>query len=125
MIKSSLPQILSKSCDGDAIVFRLFIAANLPFFKGHFPEQAVLPGVTQLDWAIRLGCQHFGYPRNIATLEVLKFQQLMLPDSEVTLEISENKAKTKLIFRYFDGDKRFASGRVALATESKLIRDAS
>ena len=125
MIKSSLPQILSKSSDGDAIVFRLFIAANLPFFNGHFPEQAVLPGVTQLDWAIRLGCQHFGYPRNIATLEVLKFQQLMLPDSEVTLEISENKAKTKLIFRYFDGDKRFASGRVALATESTLIREAS
>lgn len=124
MIKSSLPQILSKTSDGDAIIFRLFIAANLPFFNGHFPEQAVLPGVTQLDWAIRLGCQHFGYPRHIATLEVLKFQQLMLPDSEVTLEICENKAKAKLIFRYFDGDKRFASGRLALATDSTHFSEA-
>ncbi|BAJ04067.1 ApeI family dehydratase [Shewanella violacea] len=125
MIKSSLPKILSKECDGDAIIFRLFIAADLPFFNGHFPEQPVLPGVTQLDWAIRLGCQHFGYPKNIATLEVLKFQQLMLPDSEVTLEISENKPKTKLIFRYFDGDKRFASGRLTLATESTPICETS
>lgn len=114
MIKSSLPEILSTTLDNDSIQYRLNITADLPFFEGHFPEQAVLPGVTQLDWAIRLGCQHFGYSVDVATLEVLKFQQLMLPDTQVTLAISENKAKTKLIFSYFDGEKRFASGRLVL-----------
>lgn len=120
MIKSSLPQILSTELNGESVQHRLKIAADLPFFKGHFPEQAVLPGVTQLDWAIRLGCQHFGYAQDVATLEVLKFQQLMLPDSEVTLEISENKAKTKLIFSYFDDEKRFASGRIVLNSTDKI-----
>ncbi len=125
MIKSSLPQILSQQVDSQAIEYRLFIDAELPFFKGHFPQQAVLPGVTQLDWAIRLGCQHFNYPIDITSLEVLKFQQLILPGSEVTLKISENRDKSKLIFSYFDAEKRFASGRIALSLEANTARATS
>lgn len=121
MIKSALPRVLSKENKEDAVEWRLFIDADLPFFNGHFPQQAVLPGVTQLDWAIRLGCDHFDYPIEVATLEVLKFQQLMLPNSEVTLTISENSAKTKLIFSYFDDEKRFASGRILLNSSSGEI----
>ncbi|RTR29329.1 thioester dehydrase [Shewanella atlantica] len=116
MIKSKLPRVLSTDIQGEAIEWRIFIDAGLPFFDGHFPEQAVLPGVTQLDWAIRMGCEHFNYPVDVATLEVLKFQQLMLPNSEVTLKISQNSSKTKLLFSYFDDEKRFASGRILLAS---------
>ena len=125
MIKSALPTIISSQIDIDAICWRLDIAAELPFFKGHFPEQAVLPGVTQLDWAIKLGCQHFGYDCNIAVLEVLKFQQLMLPGSQVDLCISHNAAKAKLMFAYSDGDKRFASGRIALSQTDNTATQAT
>jgi len=113
MIKSTLPTILSTEIEDDTICWRLEIAAELEYFKGHFPEQPVLPGVTQLDWAIKLGCQHFGYVCDVAVLEVLKFQQLMLPNTQVNLTISHNAAKAKLMFAYSDGDKRFASGRIA------------
>jgi len=69
--------------------------------------------LTQLDWAVRLGCQHFGYSEAVANLEVLKFQQLILPGQEVTLSISNNAAKAKLTFAYSDGENRYASGRIA------------
>lgn len=118
MIKSKLPTILSCNKEQGSVTWRLDIATELEFFNGHFPEQPVLPGVTQLDWAIKLGCEHFGYPVNVATLEVLKFQQLMLPGSQVDLTIDHNKAKAKLTFAYSDGDKRFASGRIALASNT-------
>ncbi|MFT5790287.1 MAG: 3-hydroxymyristoyl/3-hydroxydecanoyl-(acyl carrier protein) dehydratase, partial [Shewanella sp.] len=108
MITSTLPTIISTHADADSICWRLDIPADLEYFKGHFPEQPVLPGVTQLDWAIKLGCQHFGYACNVAILEVLKFQQLMLPNTQVNLTINHNAAKAKLIFTYSDGDKRFA-----------------
>lgn len=114
MIKSALPTIISTQADTDSICWRLNIVAELEYFNGHFPEQPVLPGVTQLDWAIKLGCQHFGYDCSVAVLEVLKFQQLMLPDTQVDLTITHNAAKAKLIFAYSDGEKRFASGRIAL-----------
>jgi len=118
MIKSSLPSILSTHVEDEAVEWRIFIDADLPFFDGHFPEQAILPGVTQLDWAIRMGCEHFNYPVEVATLEVLKFQQLMLPNSEVSLKISQNSSKTKLLFSYFDDEKRFASGRILLVSSA-------
>lgn len=93
MIKSSLPPILTSQIGPDSIELRLLVAADLEYFNGHFPEQAVLPGVTQLDRAVRLGCEHFGYNAAVANLEVLKFQQLILPGQEVTLVISHNAAK--------------------------------
>ena len=117
MIKSSLPPILTSEFGPDSIELRLLVAADLEYFNGHFPEQAVLPGVTQLDWAVRLGCEHFGYNTAIANLEVLKFQQLILPGQEVTLVISHNAAKEKLTFAYSDGDHRYASGRISFASK--------
>lgn len=117
MIKSNLPPILHTNIGIDNIELRLLVAADLEYFKGHFPEQAVLPGVTQLDWAVRLGCQHFGYCEAVANIEVLKFQHLILPGQEVTLSISNNAAKGKLSFAYSDGDNRYASGRINFDTQ--------
>ncbi|MCT8988577.1 ApeI family dehydratase [Shewanella phaeophyticola] len=114
MIKSVLPQIIHQHAEGEQCHWRLFISGDLNFFDGHFPEQAVLPGVTQLDWAVKLGCDAFGYRANVATLEVLKFQQLILPNTYVDLVIEHQPQKSKLIFSYSDGDKRFASGRIVL-----------
>ena len=106
--------MLSQQVSETEGLWRLFVDKELPFFKGHFPEQAILPGVTQLDWAIKLGCETFGYAINVAQLEVLKFQQLILPDTEVNLRIEHDSDKRKLLFSFFDGDKQFASGRIAL-----------
>ena len=88
MIKSELPHIVSHEGDNNLYQWRLFVSADLAFFDGHFPQQAVLPGVTQLDWAVKLGCEAFGYSAQVATLEVLKFQQLILPDTYVVLRLS-------------------------------------
>jgi 3-hydroxymyristoyl/3-hydroxydecanoyl-(acyl carrier protein) dehydratase len=115
MIKSTLPQIVSQTRQASSQRWRLFISADLAFFEGHFPEQAVLPGVAQLDWAIKLGCQAFNYPAAVASLEVLKFQQLILPDTYVDLEITHLAHKHKLTFSFSDGDKRFSSGRIAFS----------
>lgn len=115
MIKSSLPPIIGKTTLADGVEWHLDITATLPYFDGHFPQQAVLPGVTQLDWAVQLGAHEFGYEAQVDSLEVLKFQQLILPSSQVFLKISLNASKHKLTFAYYDGDKRFGSGRIALS----------
>ncbi len=116
MIKSVLPEIRTTTSSENKVEFQLFISAELDFFKGHFPEQPVLPGVTQLDWAVQLACQHFNYQVDIAQLEVLKFQQILLPNSLVTLTIEHKPAKKKLTFQYHQGDMRFASGRIVIGS---------
>lgn len=115
MIKSSLPPIIAKTVMDDGVEWLLSITAEQPYFEGHFPQQAVLPGVTQLDWAAQLGAKEFGYTAEVESLEVLKFQQLILPGTQVFLKISHNASKHKLTFAYYDGDKRFGSGRIALS----------
>ncbi|WP_226565280.1 ApeI family dehydratase [Shewanella chilikensis] len=119
MIKSVLPPILQHRHQDNEASWRLSIPAELPMFAGHFPGQPVLPGVTQLDWAVRLGSQAFGYDAEVAVLEVLKFQQLLLPNMQVTLSISNNPAKGKLSFSYSNGEQKFGSGRIAFKTEAK------
>lgn len=119
MIKSQLPQILQHTKSDTEAAWRLFVSKDLPFFNGHFAEQAVLPGVTQLDWVIKMGCASFGYEVDVVSLEVLKFQQLILPDTEVSLSITHNTDKQKLMFKIYDGDKRFASGRISINSGKK------
>ncbi|MCE9680348.1 thioester dehydrase [Shewanella sp. AS1] len=119
MIKSNLPLIINKTQLEDGVEWQLAIAVDLPYFEGHFPEQAVLPGVTQLDWATQLGAQEFGYLPEVETLEVLKFQQLMLPGTQVCLKISHNASKHKLTFAYYDKEKRFGSGRIQLKGDKR------
>jgi 3-hydroxymyristoyl/3-hydroxydecanoyl-(acyl carrier protein) dehydratase len=120
MIKSVLPQIVSLQQHDNSITWRIFVDGSLDFFKGHFPELAVLPGVTQLDWAVQLGCTAFGYHPQVASLEVLKFQQLLLPNSHVNLTMSDNKDHAKLTFQYTEGDICYSSGRIVISTETRI-----
>ncbi|WP_299493304.1 thioester dehydrase [uncultured Shewanella sp.] len=117
MIKSHLPDIISRSLNDTSATWRLRIDKDLPYFKGHFNRQPVLPGVTQLDWAIRLGCEHFQYPAYTTSLEVLKFQHLILPDTEIDLCVTLDTKKHKLSFIYCDDNTRFSSGRLAVCTQ--------
>lgn len=112
MINSQLPKILSHERQDDTAVWQLWVDKSLPFFDGHFPEQAVLPGVTQLDWAITLSCQTFGYSSEVASIEVLKFQQIILPDTQVQLTVTHQAAKQKITFQFASDDHKYASGRV-------------
>ncbi|WP_025820948.1 ApeI family dehydratase [Shewanella marina] len=114
MIKSCLPTILATNTSENSTTWTLFIDANSPSFNGHFQQQPILPGVTQLDWAVRLGCQTYGYPIEVAQLEVLKFQQLLLPNMEVQLTIEHQPHKGKMIFSYHQDEQRFASGRIVI-----------
>ncbi|KFZ37701.1 thioester dehydrase [Shewanella mangrovi] len=118
MTKSQLPHVLEHQSDACSASWRLQIAADHPAFAGHFPDHPILPGVVQLDWAVRMGCQQFGYPLAIAQIEVLKFQQLIVPNTQVTLTIKHDVAKQKLQFSLTDGERRFASGRIAFGTEA-------
>ncbi|MFQ6371999.1 thioester dehydrase [Shewanella sp. YIC-542] len=117
MIESLLPPVLAHHMDGNTASWQLQVAADYPAFAGHFPEHPVLPGVVQLDWAIRFGSEHFGYDGAVAQLEVLKFQQLIRPGMEVTLRI-EQLASGKLQFSLSCDTQRFASGRIVFTEES-------
>jgi 3-hydroxymyristoyl/3-hydroxydecanoyl-(acyl carrier protein) dehydratase len=93
-------------------VYALALAPGLPAFQGHFPGSPILPGVVQVDWAMRLGEAAFGPLEPFRGLDHLKFLAPIRPlqSLELTLELRPGR----LAFRYQCGPERMASGTLLL-----------
>lgn len=81
----SAPDLLDLQRDGSKLRARGRIPEDLLYFEGHFPGQPVLPGVTQLHWAIELAREHLGVAGAPSALEALKFHQPLLPGQRFEL----------------------------------------
>lgn len=84
---------------------------NLLYFQGHFPGTPILPGVVQVDWAIKTGRQFFDLPKHFRAMHALKFQHVILPDCSVNLRLNYDQEKSCLSFSYFSPTKQHSSGR--------------
>jgi acyl-CoA synthetase (AMP-forming)/AMP-acid ligase II len=93
-------------------VAALDIRADLRVFDGHFPGTPVLPGVAQLDWAIRLGTEAFAIELRFLRAEQLKFQQPVLPPLALRLHLEWQPGAGRLAFRYVSDAGTHASGRL-------------
>ena len=93
------------------ISLQLDICADLHWFAGHFPEAPVLPGVTQLDWAVHYSRQYFPQLAQLQAVEVLKFQQMIRPGHQLQLMIARSAEHT-ILFSYSRNGDKVASGRL-------------
>lgn len=84
----------------------------LVVFDGHFPNVAILPGVAQLDWAVRFGRDAFALPPRFLRMELLKFQRVARPGMRIRLHLEWLVQKHALAFRYESEHGPHASGRV-------------
>jgi 3-hydroxymyristoyl/3-hydroxydecanoyl-(acyl carrier protein) dehydratase len=91
----------------------LRVPLDLGYFPGHFPQAPVLPGVVQVDWALRLAAPRLGTPGRCQVMEALKFQQLLRPGDRADLSLHYDAVRHKLHFAYRYGDKAYSSGRLA------------
>ena len=112
------PVIRSQTIDGEIRRFELDIANDLIWFKGHFPARPVLPGVVQLDWAIKLAQQHFGHqdvPREVLRL---KFKSVVVPPQILVLTLSRTSA-TEAIFEYTSHGNIYSQGKLRFAGDGQ------
>lgn len=84
----------------------------LAVFDGHFPQVPILPGVAQLDWAVRLGREAFALPPEFLRMEALKFQRVARPGMRIRLHLQWLPEKSALVFRYESAHGPHASGRL-------------
>ncbi len=97
------------------IVIELHVPPALAHFPGHFPGLPILPGVVQIDWAVRLARLHLPgccAGRRFSALEGVKFQALVLPDARLELALFWNAAKDRLEFSYSNGQRKCSTGRL-------------
>ncbi|GAA6154078.1 3-hydroxyacyl-ACP dehydratase FabZ family protein [Pseudoteredinibacter isoporae] len=122
------PTILNSTSESNSVSLHLDISSELAHFDGHFPEHAILPGVTQIFWAEHFSRQYLGttIPDEafFSHLEAVKFQQLIRPGEQVELTLEYKADKQKLYFQYRNDEQQFSSGRLVFAdTPNKAMSD--
>ncbi len=96
------------------VVLTLSLPAGSAAFDGHFPGHPILPGVVQLDWAIRLADRYLGLGQRAACDFQVKFRRIIPPESLVTLSLNFEAARRRLGLEYRIGDQVASSGRIVL-----------
>jgi 3-hydroxymyristoyl/3-hydroxydecanoyl-(acyl carrier protein) dehydratase len=109
------PEVLQQQCDSATHAsLQLRLPAGLLWFRGHFPEHPILPGVTQIHWAMQYARQLLGIEAVFRGIEAVKFQQPLLPEQRVCLTLEWQPERGKLLFSYRVGDATASSGKISL-----------
>ncbi|MGA2081520.1 MAG: hypothetical protein ABSH53_13055 [Holophaga sp.] len=95
--------------DGEA-VFTLAVGPEHPAFRGHFPGDPLLPGVVQVDWAVRLGREAFGPLGDFQGLDQAKFLRPVRPGVPLELRLALAPGSGRLRFQYQDAEGKVSSG---------------
>lgn len=99
----------------DSARLALNVDAKNPFFEGHFPEAAILPGVVQVDWAMRAARDLFAeLPAEFGGMEALKFRNVIVPDTKLELSLRFTAAKGEITFEWKSEKGVCSSGRILL-----------
>ena len=79
------------------------------YFKGHFPDFAVLPGVIQLGTAHRIAEAFMGHARTLRQVKKMKFSHVLRPGETVHFTLTK-KTDDEFAYEYRKGDIQCASG---------------
>nr|CAM74157.1 thioester dehydrase family protein [Magnetospirillum gryphiswaldense MSR-1] len=94
------PTLISSHAMDSGIALDLYLDPDLLWFRGHFPQLPLLPGVVQLDWALLLAGRHLGLTAQYTDRFQVKYKAGLFPGDHVTLVLRHDVAKGRLGFDY-------------------------
>ena len=104
------PTVLAvRSGDGRAEL-DLVVPPDLLYCRGHFRNRPILPGVVQIDWAIRLGRRHLQLGPSAPIALKVKFRRLVHPGDCLTLDLRYQADCKRLFFDYRDRGEARSTG---------------
>ena len=106
------PNVITSSVKPDYAEFLLIFPHESNFFKGHFTNFPILPGVVQLFFVKEFIKDSFGIDFIPEKIKKIKFSSVIKPDVCVCLGLV--KKENSVDFKFFDGDKIFSSGTFVL-----------
>jgi 3-hydroxymyristoyl/3-hydroxydecanoyl-(acyl carrier protein) dehydratase len=101
---------------GYACVAELWVSPTVPYFKGHFPEQPVLPGVVQIDWLVWLARELLAPESDFAGLEAAKFRRVIRPGSRLRVSLTNDSTRSRTGYQIAIGEDVCATGRIRWCT---------
>jgi len=105
-----LPEVLKEERSPERVELHISVEVSNPWFRGHFPQFAILPGVVQIGWAEHYARTLFGLDTGIASLQQVKFKRPIPPGARLTLALKPDMAARRVRYEYRDGDTSYSSG---------------
>lgn len=115
------PEILAERRGPDRWEQDLRVPADLSCWPGHFPGQPILPGVLQLDWAMKLLARWLGEERWPRRVEALKFKDFVRPGETLTLALEREPGQEDFRFQLTHGTTVFSLGRIVVSGSASTI----
>ena len=106
------PNIVKLENDGQNAEITLIFPKNSNFFKGHFPDFPILPGVVQLFFAKEFARDIFNLYFVPQKVKKVKFSSIIKPEMKVKLILTKNE--NSIDYKYIDDEKTFSSGTFVL-----------
>jgi len=106
------PEIRAVTTLVDSVELHLEVSPRLTYFEGHFPTYPILPGVVQIDWAVRLADRYLDTSIGAARAFRVKFRAPIGPG---LLHLRLTRHAGKLGFEYRRGADVVSSGIVEIA----------
>ncbi|CAB3674774.1 D-alanine--D-alanyl carrier protein ligase [Paraburkholderia phenoliruptrix] len=105
-------ELLAEARSGDTLHYELRVPPTLVHFSGHFPGLPILPGVVQVDWAMRLAAEQLLGVRGVNSIDRLKFMAPVSPGAVLKLTLAHDAARRRVQFAYQLNDRECASGMI-------------
>ena len=112
------PHLCVLERDASRIMLQVGLPTDLFYFEGHFDIVSILPGVVQVDWAIKNARKYFEMLPQFRAIHVLKFERVIRAETRLFLELSYDREKGHLTFRYYSPDGQHSSGRIVFNAEN-------
>ncbi|NOQ77517.1 MAG: AMP-binding protein [Methylococcaceae bacterium] len=112
------PQLLQCDYQAQAVELKCRVSADLVYFSGHFPDQPILPGVTQLAWVEQLAKIFFTISAPFLRMEVVKFKKIIQPNDIIKINLSWKAESGKLYFELSSNNDSHSSGRIVYGEQS-------
>jgi len=113
--RQALPLLTVTARAANEMVLTIALRDCMQAFDGHFPQLAILPGVTQVDWALRLAQRYFPIEGDFSGLRQLRFQRILRPEDEVSLTLRFFPEKKEVRFVYASAYGEHSQGRALFA----------
>jgi 3-hydroxymyristoyl/3-hydroxydecanoyl-(acyl carrier protein) dehydratase len=94
------------------LVCELLVPHDLPIFHGHFPAVPIVPGVTQVGWAVELVRQHGIAAGRCSGIVTAKFRRLVLPGMRLMARIEADPGAGQCQFTFELAGAAVSTGRL-------------
>jgi len=103
-----------------AVALTLFVSSRICYFAGHFSQFPILPGVVQLDWAVRYAREYLLLTLPVMAVDRLKFTWPIQPNMQVKLTIEAESSGKSAAFRFWT-DSLTVEGAPVNFSQGRLV----